>query len=157
MKNQSTRSRLLCSALALGLILALGSPVQSQAPQPAEGKMMMPVDMKEHCQAMKERKEQMKADMKTQDDELAALVARMNSAPADKKLDLLAAVVTTMVEQRTVRNARMEAMQSEMMTHMMGHMPMGKDSTTMCPMMMGMKSRPSSALGPNNDHQQKKK
>ena len=119
--------------------------------------MMMQGDMKEHCQAMKEQKEQMKAEMKAQDDELAAQVARMNSAPTDKKLDLLAAVVTKMVEQRTARNARMEAMQSDMMTHMMGHMPMGKDSTTMCPMMMGMKGRVAGALGPNNDHQQKKK
>jgi hypothetical protein len=54
-------------------------------------------------------------------------------------LDLTAAVVTRMVEQRTAMHARKSKMQDEMMTHMMQHMQMGKNSMSQCPMMKGMK------------------
>jgi uncharacterized protein (DUF2336 family) len=78
-------------------------------------------------------------DMKAQDAELTEQLIRMNSAPEDKKLGLIAAVVTRMVEQRTAMNARMAKMQEEMMQHMMEHMQMGKGSMSQCPMMKGMK------------------
>ena len=45
-------------------------------------------------------KGQMMSNWKDQDAELDKLVAEMNSAPADKKLDAVAAVVTKLVEQR---------------------------------------------------------
>jgi hypothetical protein len=122
----------------LALALAIWSPAQSQSAEPAEGKMMMEGKMMERCQAMKEQKEKMMAEMKAQDADLTAQVAKMNSAPADKKLDLIAAVVTRMVEQRTAMNARMAKMQEKMMQHMMQHMQMGKESMSQCPMMKGM-------------------
>jgi hypothetical protein len=59
----------------------------------------------------------MMADLKAEDAELAAQVAKMNSAPTDKKLDLLAAIVTRLVEQRTAMTARMGMMRGEMMQH----------------------------------------
>ena len=89
------------------------------------------------CQEMKEQKQKMMADMNAQDAELTEHVARMNSAPEDKKLSLIAAVVTRMVEQRTAMNARMAKMQEKMMKHMMEHMQMGKESMSQCPMMKG--------------------
>jgi hypothetical protein len=89
---------------------------------------------------MKEQKEKMMADMKAQDADLTEQVAKMNSAPKDKKIDLMAAVVTRMVEQRTAMNVRKEKMQGEMMKHMMQQMQMGKESMEQCPMMKGMKA-----------------
>jgi hypothetical protein len=80
----------------------------------------------------------MMADMKAQDAELTAQVAKMNSAPQDQKLDLIAAVVTRMVEQRIAMDERKAKMHDEMMQHMMQHMQMGKESMTKCPMMKGM-------------------
>ena len=94
--------------------------------------------MKECCQAMKEQKEKLMADMEAQDAELAGEIATMNSAAEDKKLDLMAAIVTHMVEQRTAMDARMEKMQGGMMKHMMQHMQMGKESMSQCPMMKDM-------------------
>lgn len=71
----------------------------------------------ERCQAMKEQK--MKDDMKAQDAELTGQVAKMNSAPGDKKIGLMAVVLTHMVEQRITMNARMEKMQAGMMQHLL--------------------------------------
>lgn len=121
--------------LALTLALAVWSPLQSQAADPVEGKSMEEAKMMEDCQEMMEKKQKMMAEIKTQDAELTAQVASMNSAPADKKLDLIAAVVTRMVAQRTVMHERMGKMQDGMMTHMMQHMQMGKESISQCPMM----------------------
>lgn len=140
------------SGLALVLALALWSPVQAQSAGPAEGKTMTENKMTENQpamserrqamserrQAMMERRQAMMAEIKAQDAELAAQVAQMNSAPPDKKLDLLAAIVTRLVEQRTAMNARMEKMQGEMRMPMMEHRPMGMEPTPSQPMMKGM-------------------
>jgi len=131
-------TNLVRSILALALALAIWSPVQALAAEPAEGKMMTEGKMKDCCQAMKEQKDKLMAEMKAQDADLAAQVAAMNSAPEDKKLGLMAAIVTHMVEQRTAMDARMEKMQGGMMKHMMQHMQMGKESMSQCPMMKDM-------------------
>ena len=124
MKNQSHSNLLVRSSLALTLALVLWVPVQAQSAAPAEGKMMTDSKMTEphhgmteSQQAMMQRHQAMMADLKAEDAELAAQVAKMNSAPADKKLDLLAAIVTRLVEQRTAMNARMGMMRGEMMQH----------------------------------------
>ena len=98
----------------------------------AEAKMM------DRCMEMAKMKKKMMADMKAQDAELTAQVARMNKAPKSEKVMLMAAVLTSMVEQRTAMHARMEKMQGEMMQHMMQHMQMGRESMMKCPMMQGM-------------------
>ena len=128
------------SGLALVLALAFWSPVQAQSAGPAEGKTMTENKMTENQQAMSERRQAMMerrqammAEIKAQDAELAAQVAQMNSAPPDKKLDLLAAIVTRLVEQRTAMNARMEKMRDEM-----PHRQMDNDSMSPHPMMKGM-------------------
>ena len=104
-----------------------------------EGKPMMPGKMMESCQAMKEQKEKMMADMKAQDAELTEQVAQMNRAPDNAKISLMAAVITHMQEQRTAMNARKAKMDEAMMQHMMQHMQTGKESMAQCPMMKGMK------------------
>jgi hypothetical protein len=76
----------------------------------------------------------MMADMKAQDDQLTGQITEMNRAPADKKLDLMAAVLTQMAEQRRTAYLRMEKMRGEMMQlRQMGKEPISSDS-----MMKGM-------------------
>jgi hypothetical protein len=63
-----------------------------------------------------------------QDAELDQLVADMNSAPADKKLDAVAAVLTKLVEQRKATHEQMAKMMSAD----------EKTGMHMCEMMTGM-------------------
>ena len=138
-KNRRPTNFIIRSSLALALALAIWSPVQAQSAEPAEGKKMMEGKMMEGCKEMKAQKQKMKEDMKTQDTELTEHVAKMNSAPEDKKLNLVAAVITHMVDQRIAMDARKAKMEEEMMQHMMQHMQTGKESMAQCPMMKGMK------------------
>ena len=73
-------------------------------------------------------KGQMMSNWKEQDAELDKLVAEMNSAPADKKLDAVAAVLTKLVQQRKSMHEQMQKMMSANEKEGMG----------MCRMMMGM-------------------
>jgi hypothetical protein len=125
--------------LALAVALACVLTTQSiQAAEPANGGAMTAGTMMEQCKAMQAHKQQMMADMKAQDTALSEQVAQMNSTTDDKKLGLLAALVTRMAEQRIARDTHMAAMSDEMMKHMMQHMQMGKESMQGCPMMKGM-------------------
>jgi hypothetical protein len=157
MKQQTNTNLLIRSSLALALALAIWSPVRAQSAAPAEGKNMMEGKMMECCQAMKEQKEKMMAEIKAQDAELTAQIAAMNSAPEGKKLGLLAAVVTRRVEQRTAMNGRMEKMHEQMMQHMMQHMQMGKESMSQCPMMKGMKGMDEKSGDAQKEHQEEQK
>jgi hypothetical protein len=115
------------------------SPVQSQSAEPAEGKNITEAKMMESCQKMKEQKQKMMEDMKAQNSELTEQITKMNNAPEDKKMSLMAAVITHMVEQRITMDARKAKMEEEMMQHMMQHMQMGQKSMSQCPMMKDMK------------------
>jgi len=95
----------------------------------------------------------------TEDTQLAAQVAAMNSASADQKAGLVAAVVSTLVEQRTQRNALAAKAESSLMSHMTEHMAKGGDSMMACPMMtdsaMGGKNamgKSSPMSGPNRKY-----
>lgn len=125
-QNMKTRTHMnFVIRSAMALTLALWFPVHdARSADAAEGTMMMPGTMMACCQAMKGQKEKMMEEMKAENAELAAQVAAMNGAPEDKKLELLAAVVTRMVEQRAAMEAHMEKMHAEMMKDM----PMGKGS-----------------------------
>ena len=154
MKKQTNTKLLIGSSLALALALTIWSPVQLRSEEPAEGKKMMEGKMMERCQAMKEQKQKMKEDMKAHDAELTERLTEMNSAPEDKKVGLMAAVITHMVEQRITMDARKAKMEEEMMKHMMQHMQMGKESMAQCPMMKGMDEKSGDA---HKEHQQKQK
>ena len=71
----------------------------------------------------------MMSNWKDQQAELDKLVADMNSAPSDKKVDAIAAVVTRLVEQRKAMHERMQKMMAEG----------GKDTMKMGRMMMMMR------------------
>src|SRR6266699_2190225 len=72
-------------------------------------------------------KGEMVSNWKEQDAELDKLVTEMNSAPVDKKLDAVAAVLTKLVEQRMAMHEQMQKMMSRNEKEGMG----------MCRMMMG--------------------
>ena len=71
----------------------------------------------------------MMSKWKEQEAELDKLVADMNSAPSDKKVDAIAAVVTKLVEQHKAMHERMQKMMTEG----------GKDMMKMGRMMMMMR------------------
>jgi biopolymer transport protein ExbD len=73
-------------------------------------------------------KGQMMSSWKDQEVELDKLVAEMNSASADKKVDAIAAVLTKLVEQREAMHEQMQTMMAENV----------KAQMNMCRMMMGM-------------------
>ena len=139
MKNQTNTNLAIRSSFALGLALAVWSPLHAQVTQPTEGRAMTEATMMERCQEMKDQKQKLKEDMKAQDAQLSEQLAEMNRAPKDKKVGLMATALTGMVQQRITMDARKAKMEDEMMQHMMQHMQMGKESMSQCPMMKGMK------------------
>ena len=74
---------------------------------------------------------QMMSNSKDQDAELDKLVAEMNSASADKKLDAVAAVVAKLVEQRKAMHEQMQKMMSANDKEGMGMCRMMPAATTM--------------------------
>ena len=94
------------------------------------------------CQAMLAEHEKMMAQTKAADERLDGLVATMNAATGQAKIDATATVVSEIVAQRKTMRDGMMTMQSNMMSHMMEHMQQGKDSMAMCPMMKMMMSKP---------------
>jgi hypothetical protein len=139
MSIQLNKSLVLRAGLALTLPLALWTPALAQALEPAKAKpMAMEGKPMEHAQGMQEQCKAMMAEMKAQDTELSALVARMNSAPKETKMDLLAEIITKMTEQRVAMNVRM----GQMHTEMMKHMQMGMGAKPHHPMMKGMEQKP---------------
>jgi len=157
MKNQKQNSILTCSCLALAMTLAIWSPVPGHSEEAAGGEKMADSKMMEQCREMKEQKAKMNADIKAQDISLAGEIAAMNSAPQDRKSELMAAIITKMVEQRTATDERKAKMDEEMMNHMMQHMHMGKKSMAQCPMMKGMKGMKEKSDSDHKEHHQEQK
>ena len=108
------------SGLFLTLALVIVSPIRIRSAEPADGNMLMGGEMMSEtnrmprAQTMPEQREKMMADLKAQDTQLAGQIYEMNHAPADKKLNLMAAIVTQMSAERTAMNARMKAMHETM-------------------------------------------
>ena len=127
-----------CSGHRPGADQASMSSAPSQTVASEREKSMAEAKMMDRCMEMAKMKKKMMADMKAQDAELTAQVAKMNKAQKNEKVMLMAAVLTSMVEHRTAMHARMEKMQGEMMQHMMQHIQMGKETMMKCPMMQGM-------------------
>ena len=109
------------SSIAFAAMIAVWTPASSWSAEPTEGK-----------------ETKMQAEMRAQDTEFTAAVTTMNSAAPDNKLDLVASLVTRLVEQLTAMHVQNAKMEEKMMKHMMGHMEMGKESMSKCPMMKGM-------------------
>ena len=157
MQKHNQTNLIIRSSLALALALPIWFPVQARSAEPAEEKKMMEGKMMEGCKEMEAQKQKMKEDIKAQNTELTEHVAKMNSAPEDKKTDIMAAIVTHMVERRIAMDARKAKMEEEMMKHMMKHMQMGKESMAQCPMMKGMKDMDDKSGDAHKKHQKEQK
>lgn len=94
-----------------------------------------PAEMSAACKTMMADHEKMMAGMKAADQRLDGLVATMNAAAGQAKVDATAAVVVEMVAQRKTMRDEMMSMHQRMMSHMMEHMQAGPQSMAMCPMM----------------------
>lgn len=93
--------------------------------------------MGDACEAMMTHHQEMQERMKAMDAELDALLAEVENASGDAKVDALAAVVKALVEQRRSMHAMMAKHRPMMMQHMMQHMGEG-GTTSDCPMMQQM-------------------
>jgi hypothetical protein len=125
--------RLVYSAV---LVLGLGLPLQAQQPPTVRQPAAQPSgDMAAGCEAMMAGRQKMMADMKAADQRLNELVARMDQASGQAKVDAVAAVVQEMVTQRQAMRDRMMQMHQQGMRHMGEHMESGAKSMAMCPMM----------------------
>lgn len=133
------------TSLILGSLLVLGPAANARAQQPEHQHQQTPAkpsaDMSAKCKAMMVEHEKMMAEMKAADQRLDDLVAKMNSASGQAKVDATAAAVTEIVAQRKTMHDRMMQMHQGTMSHMMEHMQAGPQSMAMCPMMKmgGMK------------------
>jgi hypothetical protein len=136
--TQPRANQFLRSSLVVALGLALWCPGNAQAAEPAADGTGMEAKMKQGCQEMMQKKAKMMEETKAGDATLTEELGNLNAAPDDKKIELMTVVITHMAEQRIAEHARMAKMQEQMMQHMMGHMQMGKESMSMCPMMKGM-------------------
>ncbi len=125
---------IVATAVALACVVTIPN---IHAAEPGIGDAKNPGTMMEQCTEMQASKARMMADMKVQNADLSERIAQMNSSSDDKKLGLLAALVSRMAEQRIARDAHMEVASATMMKHMMQHMNAGKDSMQGCPMMQG--------------------
>lgn len=106
------------SILALAFAILASAQVQAQPESMPTPPMSMDGDTSKHHEGkmgMMEMHQAMLAEMKAQDAALADKVAEMNIAPGEQKINLLASIVTTLVEQRAAMTARMEKMQGGMM------------------------------------------
>ena len=110
MKNQNNSTLVICFSLALALavVVALWLPAQFRSAKSMDGKMMTGTE------AMQEQRAKVMAVINLQDSQLAGQIYEMNNAATDKKLDLMAAIVTRMAAQRTDMNARIETMHKAM-------------------------------------------
>lgn len=98
------------------MIIAATLPASALLAQEEHGQMG---DMMKGDHAAMEQK--MEAQMKVQDAELDKLVARMNSATGEQKVDAVAAVVNKLVEDRKMIHAQMAGMHKNMHGGMMMH------------------------------------
>lgn len=138
MHHASISSHFLTSGLVLAVSFAAWCPTRMFAAEPMEMKPMTEAKMMESCKQMLDEKKKMMEDVKLQDAQLSEQITAMNKTQDDRKVNVMAAVVTNLAEQRISMDVRRAKMEERMMTHMMQHMQMGKDSMAQCPMMKEM-------------------
>ena len=138
MKRNHLLAGMIAAAIALAPVLAEDTTKPEAADQTKE--------QNDCCMGMMDMGSMMGMDIgnmmskwKEQEAELDKLVADMNSAPSDKKVDAIAAVITKLVEQRKAMHERMQKMMTEDGKEMMkmGRMMMMMRMMHMMDRMMG--------------------
>ncbi|CAN5751319.1 hypothetical protein BH09VER1_BH09VER1_12160 [soil metagenome] len=99
MKNATIKAKRFAIIAIVAALSAAALPAQEEMPANKEAhRELMPMHvMMEEMQAR-------------QDAEIDKLLAKMNAATGEKKVDAIAAVVTKLVEQRKIMHAKMAAM-----------------------------------------------
>lgn len=128
------------SVVALALIALFVVPGYTQFDKTAEKKKADDM-MLQNCNAMVAEREKLVVEMTAQDAEVTAQISRMNSSSEKYKVDLLAAVVTRMMVNKTNFAEKMEKIHDDMLAHAALHGKMGESSMMHCPMMLGMYDR----------------
>lgn len=137
-------TRILALTLSPLAALLIASPgLRAQAPAESHGQqhtqMKEGSQMMDDCHAVMADRERMMSEMRSADVKLDELIAAMNAAQGDAKVQALARVVTEMTEQRKKTMSNMMSMQPRMMQHMMQHMRQGmmegNEQAMECPMM----------------------
>ena len=131
------RSRMRQLTISSLFLLSLSASAYAQDTQHAQQRTPAKpsADMGAKCQAMMAEHQKMMGEMKAADERLDQLVAKMNAASGQAKVDATAAAVAELVAQRTTMRDRMMQMHHGMMGHMTEHMQDGRQAMAMCPMM----------------------
>jgi len=112
-------------AVAGGLMAQAPASPPSMPMMGGEEKGMMGGKMMEECKAMMARHQGMQAEMASMDARLDSLLAAMNAAKGNRKVDATAAVINELATQRKPMRGHMMAMGPQMMPHMQHHAHMG--------------------------------
>ncbi len=127
------------TACALAVLFSLGGIVyaqqergqQRESPRKGqrayEGRHFDKDKMKEHCHRVMEKHRQMREELRAKNEKLDSLVARMNQATGDEKVEAMAAVINEAISQRKEMLEIMSAMHHRRMRHMMEHMERGEN------------------------------
>ena len=140
MSRYTLQAVLICSAVLVASAAPLArqaAPAQQHEPQTPD-KAKPQSDMMGKCKAMMAEHSKMMAEVQAADQRLDGLVATLNAASGQAKVDATAAAVTEIVAQRKTMRESMMKMQHGMMEHMGDHMQAGPGSMAMCPMMKEM-------------------
>ncbi len=126
------------SSLIVAFGLAFWCPTFAHAAEPVADTSAAEAKMQQSCQHMMQQRTMMQQETKAEDAATTNECAQMNAAPEEKKIGLLAIIVTHMNEHQCAMHARSEKIEDQTAQHMMCHMQMGKESMSSCPMMQGM-------------------
>jgi len=140
MKTRGLATMILAGCLLAGAAGAQMTPEMHSAPKAGQAKTGMTADeMMTKCKAMMAEREGMMTHMKAMDATVDQLVAAMNAADRDHKVEAMSAVIGELVAQRKAMREMSGKMDGQMMKHMMEHMRSGTmASMADCPMMKEM-------------------
>jgi CRISPR/Cas system endoribonuclease Cas6 (RAMP superfamily) len=114
----------------------------------------------QYCQEIQQQKQTMNDDINLQNKELSEQITTMNLAPKDQKMELMAGVITNLLRQRMVMDARRAQMEEKMMAHLMTHISPNNKALNHCPMMPDkteIKSEPIKSGATHNEPRQENK
>lgn len=129
--------RLFIGTVVVLVLVGVAGAQQQPQPRPPAAQGQGAPDMKA-CQEAMARHHQIMKEMQTMDTRLQEQVKAMQAAQGQAKVDAIAGVVTTIVEQRSQMHQRMTTMHEQMMSHMMTHMGKSPAMMQQCPMMQHM-------------------
>lgn len=142
-----TMTRAMCplGRLGISLILALVSsaPAVLLAAELPNERLTTEPTLTDHCYDLRAQRQLLHADVAAQNANLAGRISTMNSAGEGQKIDLISALITQMVGQKTVMDERKDKMEERVIRHLMEHMRAQKsidgNSIALCPLTNGLK------------------